>query len=237
MTDPPVNPRRVPQRHSWGESARCFARDVKEARRKRAMTTHALAEQCALSMRVIEDLERGFPVAPQAVAAVVRNLGLPLPSLEADPVYRLGLLVRQRREQARLSRTGLAELSGAAMLTIKRLERARNWPRAETCAALLSVPALQLQPEDVAYFTSEPAPAEETDSEPALSDQTQEAQPAAASTTSTSGQSSRRRSISRRSLGQSNPASNLPPRRRLAFTVRVYDDGTLIFRPGHLRQS
>jgi integrase len=87
MTDPPFNPRRVPQRHSWGESARCFARDVKEALRKRAMTTHALAEQCALSMRVIEDLERGFPVAQQAVAAVVRNLGLPLPNLDADPVY------------------------------------------------------------------------------------------------------------------------------------------------------
>lgn len=211
------------RRSSWGEAARGFAQAVQEARRKRQMSTLALAEQCRISPRAIVKLERGFPADPQAAAAVARNLGLPSPNLEADPVYRLGLLLSQRRKRARLSLSQLASLSGVSIQTIVRVERGQCWPQRRTCAALVSVPALELRPEDVAAFarpapapapldSSPPPPTRKPPSEPAepeeLAEPTAPAAPVALAA----------------------PASRSPTR-RLAFTVRVYTDGSMFFRP------
>lgn len=192
-------------RNSWGEAARRFARTVIEARRKRQMTTRALAEQSGLLHRDILDIERGYPVDAQMRAAVARNLDLPMPDLEADPVYRLGQLLRQRRKQARLRFTQLARLSGLSLMTVMRAERGQCWPQHGTCATLLAVPELKLQEEDFAELMREmPAPAP-SDSLPLPSPEPPVARPAPVPRSST---------------------------RQLAFTVCVYTDGSISFLPG-----
>lgn len=203
------SPGRVPPcvvlRSSWGEAARGFAQDVEAALRKRHMSMLALAEQCGISERAVLHLKRGFPADPQAAAAVARNLGLIPPNLETDPVYRLGLLLSQRRKRARLSIGRLAALSGLGIQTILRVERGQCWPRRGTCAALLAVPALELRPEDFTEFTRLALPAAPSYGLPLELSEHPTPPPAPA------------------------PRS---PSRQLAFTVRVYTDGSTFFKPG-----
>lgn len=146
-----------------------FAAAVTTARTKRKMSRDALAEQTGASRQVVEDLERGYPVAQYVVAAVCRNLDLPEPPLDSDPLVRLALLVRERRGRARFSRPQLGEKVGVTAKTIKSIETASHWPNQETCMRLLAVKALQLQEADVAAFIG-PLAAGEVRREPGSSD-------------------------------------------------------------------
>jgi len=161
MTKTEQEPERITSSPGWRKAALEFAAQVKQARRTRQMTAWALAEQCQLSVAIVEALERGFPVEQGAVSVVCRNLDLPVLRLDGDPVHALALLVRQRREQARLKQNKMAALAGIAAKTLKEIERCSHWPNPETCIALLSVTALQLQPQDIAAFVSDPATASE----------------------------------------------------------------------------
>ena len=154
-------PERIAFSPGWRKAALEFAAQVKQARRTRQMTAWALAEQCQLSVAIVEALERGFPVEQGAVSVVCRNLDLPVPRLDGDPVHALALLVRQRREQARLKQSKMAALAGITAKILKEIERGCHWPNPETCIALLSVTALRLQPQDIAAFVSDPAVARE----------------------------------------------------------------------------
>src|SRR5262249_13389235 len=129
---------------------------VLEARTQRLMSRTALAEQAGVSLQVVADLERGFPIAQEAAVALCRNLDLPAPSLDSDPLIRLARLVRQQRGLARLSRAELAARSGLTTKVIHSLESASLWPTQAICVALLSVKALHLQAVDVAAFLSDP---------------------------------------------------------------------------------
>ncbi len=159
MTKTEQEPERIASSPDWRKAAVEFAAQVKQARRTRQMPAWALAEQCQLSIAIVEALERGFPVEQSAVSVVCRNLDLPVLRLDGDPVHALALLVRQRREQARLKQNKMAALAGIAAKTLKEIERGSHWPNPETCIALLSVTALQLQPQDIAAFVSDPATA------------------------------------------------------------------------------
>lgn len=161
MTKTEQEKERIASSPDWRKAALEFAAQVKQARRTRQMTAWALAEQCQLSVAIVEALERGFPVEQGAVSVVCRNLDLPVLRLDGDPVHALALLVRQRREQARLKQNKMAALAGIAAKTLKEIERGSHWPNPETCIALLSVTALQLQPQDIAAFVSDPATASE----------------------------------------------------------------------------
>ncbi len=161
MTKTEQEPERITSSPDWRKAALEFAAQVKQARRTRQMTAWALAEQCQLSVAIVEALERGFPVEQGAVSVVCRNLDLPVLRLDGDPVHALALLVRQRREQARLKQSKMAALAGIAAKTLKEIERGSHWPNPETCIALLSVTALHLQPQDIAAFVSDPATANE----------------------------------------------------------------------------
>lgn len=205
-------------RSSWGEPARRFAQAVREARRTRQMSTAALAEQCRVSQRDIVSLERAYPADPQAAAAVARNLALPLPDLVGDPVYRVGLLLLQRRKRARLSLSHLARLSGLGIQTLIRIERGQCWPRRRSCAALLAVAALELRPEDFAEFTRPPPTPAFRDGSPPPAPR--DIPPPASE------------------LLAAPPAPTLLAEpKQLAFTVRVYTDGTLLFEPGRSLRS
>lgn len=157
MTKTEQEPEHIASSPDWRKAALEFAAQVKQARRTRQMTAWALAEQCQLSVAIVEALERGFPVEQGAVSVVCRNLDLPVLRLDGDPAHALALLVRQRREQARLKQNKMAALAGIAAKTLKQIERGSHWPKPETCIALLSVTALQLQPQDIAAFVSDPA--------------------------------------------------------------------------------
>lgn len=161
MTKTEQEPERIASSPDWRKAALEFAAQVKQARRTRQMTAWALAEQCQLSVAIVEAMERGFPVEQGAVSVVCRNLDLPVLRLDGDPVHALALLVRQRREQARLKQNKMAALAGIAAKTLKEIERGSHWPNPETCIALLSVTALHLQPQDIAAFVSDPATASE----------------------------------------------------------------------------
>lgn len=131
-----------------------LATAVLEARTQRLMSRVALAEQAGVSRQLVEDLERGFPIAHEAAAALCRNLGLPVPPLDTDPLIQLALLIRQRRGQARLSRAELAGRCGLTAKVIHSLESASLWPTQAICLALLAVKALRLEAADVAAFIS-----------------------------------------------------------------------------------
>lgn len=139
--------------------AQRFATAVLTARTERQMSRVALAEQAGVSLQVVEDLERGYPVPREVASALCRNLDLPEPDLESNPVIRFALLLRQRRGQARMSRAQLAGRVGGTSQVIRALESASQWPSQQVCMGLLAIEALHLQESDVAAFLR-PAPAE-----------------------------------------------------------------------------
>lgn len=141
-----------------------LAAAVMTARTQRQMSRAALAEQAGVALQIVADLERGYPVARKAAGAICRNLDLPEPRLDGSPLIRLALLVRQRRGQARLSRSQLAGKSGLTTQVIRSVEMATLRPSQQICMALLSVQALQLREFDVAEFLT--LPVEETPSGP-----------------------------------------------------------------------
>jgi transcriptional regulator with XRE-family HTH domain len=210
---------------SWRKAAREFADQVKAQRRQRQMTAWALAEQCQLSLRIVEDLEHGFPVEQSALEGVCRNLALPVPPLGGDPVHTLALLIRQRREQARLRQYQLAALAGIAAKTLKELERGSHWPNPETCIGLLSVTALRLAPQDIAVFVPDPAAATERAGDLRAS----------AAARVQAGQEMRTRAqttqIEEFRPGQPESQNSSRPKPRLLFTFRVYGDGSMTFIP------
>lgn len=134
-----------------------FAAAVMAARTNRQMSRVALAEQAGVSLQIIEDLERGYPVSRQVIAAICRNLDLPEPSLDSSPLVRLALQVRKQRGLASLSRAQLAARASLTTDVIRSLEMATLWPSQEICMALLAVKSLALQESDVAAFLRTPS--------------------------------------------------------------------------------
>ena len=137
--------------------AQRFASAVLAARTQRQMSRVALAEQAGVSLQIVEDLERGYPVSREIVAAICRNLDLPEPALDANPVVRLALRVRERRGLARLSRAQLAARAGVTSQVIRSIEAATLWPSQELCMALLSVKSMELHESDLAAFLCAPS--------------------------------------------------------------------------------
>ena len=129
-----------------------FAVTVAAARTQRQMSRQALAEQAGISLKALEDQERGYPVPHEIASAVCRNLDLPEPSLDTSPLVRLALRLRERRGQARLSRAQLARKVGVSTPIIRSLETATMRPSQEVCIGLLGVKALELRESDVAAF-------------------------------------------------------------------------------------
>ena len=115
-----------------------MATAVTAARTQRQMSRQALAEQAGISLKALEDLERGYPVPHQIAAAVCRNLDLPEPSLDPSPLVRFALRLRERRGQARLSRAQLARKVGASTPIIRSLETASRNKLFEVGTGLLS---------------------------------------------------------------------------------------------------
>lgn len=218
---------RVPSSSGWRKAALEFAAQVKQARRSRQMTTWALAEQCQLSVAIVEALELGFPVEQGAVSVVCRNLDLPVPRLDCDPVHALALLTRQRREKARQKQYQLAALAGIAAKTLKEIERGYHLPNPETCIALLSVTALQLQPQDIAAFVSDPGAANEQAQRHRVS--------AEARINACQELLGRVKRPSIREAQTDDRLNEKPkatgPQRRLLFTLRVYRDESMAFVP------
>ena len=142
-----------------------FAVLVTAARTQRQMSRHALAEQSGISLKALEDLERGYPVPQEIASAVCRNLDLPEPSLDTSPLVRLALRLRESRGQARLSRAQLARKVGVSTPIIRALETATMRPSHEVCIRLLGVKALELRESDVAAFLN-PAAEDTADGAP-----------------------------------------------------------------------
>ena len=209
----------------WRQAAHDFADQVKAQRRQRQMTAWALAEQCQLSLRIVEDLEHGYPVEQSALEVVCRNLDLPVPELAGDPVHTLALLVRQRREQARLKQYQLAALAGIAAKTLKETERGYRWPNPETCVGLLSVTALRIEPQDIAAFVPDPTAAigQADDLRASAEARVQACQEVLTRTKATPTEEPR--------ASQPEPLSASRPKPRLLFTFRVYVDGSMTFTP------
>lgn len=215
---------------AWNEKARALAAQVHKARSQRRMTPWALAEQAGLAVSLIQDIEHARPVEQHAVEAVCRALSLAAPKLDGDPVHTFALLVRQRREQARLKQYQLAILSGLASKTIKEVERAARWPQPDTCIALYSVRALHLQLQDIAEFV--------TDLDEA-SDLAQSLRHLAEDRISKNpkliGRTHRPESDKdEKDESESGPTRTpnpTKPRPPLLFTLRVYVDGSMIFTP------
>lgn len=215
---------------AWNEKARAFAVQVRKSRSQLRMTPWALAEQAGLAVSLIQDIEHARPVEQHAVEAVCRTLSLAAPKLDGDPVHTFALLIRQRREQARLKQYQLSILSGLSAKTVKEVERAARWPRPDTCIALFAVRALHLQLQDIAEFVTDLEEAGELaqnlrqlaedriSKNPKLiarthrpeSDQDQKDEPETVSTRTP------------------NPTKPRPP---LLFTLRVYVDGSMTFSP------
>lgn len=221
---------------AWNEKARALAVQVQQTRRQRRMSSWALAEQAGLSAPTVQDIEHARPVEQPAVEAVCRVLSLDAPKLDGDPVHTFALLIRQRREQARLKQYQLAALSGLAAKTIKEVERAARWPRSDTCAALLSVRTLHLKAEDIAPFVTDLDEASElartlrqlaedrVSKNPKLIGRTHRPRP----------ERDEKNGTDEKEMPESegtwtpNPTK---PRPRLLFLLRVYVDGSIIFTP------
>jgi len=223
MTEPGQPASRRTSLSGWRHAAREFAAQVKAQRRLRPMTAWALAEQCQLSLRIVEDLEEGYPVEQRAIEVVCRNLDLPVPQLAGDPVHTLALRVRQRREQARLKQYQLATLAGIAAKTVKELERGYHWPTPETCAGLLSVTALQLEPQDIAEFVPDPVAAAALAADRRAS--------AEARVRASQDMLARAKAVpeARSRSEERKPPRSSRPKPRLLFTFRVYGDGSIAF--------
>ena len=188
------------------------------------MTRLALAEQAGVSRQAVEELERGYPVPSDIAAAICRNLDLPLPALDSNPVIRLALLVRQRRGQARLSRAQVAHKAGLTNQVLRALETASLWPDSRVCMALLSVQALGLQESDVAAFLT--LPDEGTASE--VPPTAQRPRSAAAAPHETAEPSAPpRRSRGRPAGARSAPPPGGPPGNQVVatFLIRFYASG------------
>ncbi len=148
----------APDNNSRPESdSQRFATTVIAARTQRLMSRAALAELSGVSLQVVEDLERGYPVSSEILSAICRNLEIPEPPSDSSPLIRLALLVRERRGRARLSRSKLAERAGVPSSLIRSLEMATLRPSQQLCMALLSVNALRLRESDVAEFLRIPS--------------------------------------------------------------------------------
>lgn len=211
----------------WKQAANAFATEVQQARRSRQMSTGALAEQCEISVSFVHDIERAYPVQQSTVVSVCRNLGLPIPKLAGFPIHTFAMLIRQRREQARLPQYQLAILAGLAAKTLKDVERAARWPKPATCISLLSVVALLLEPHDIAAFVSDPLRAHHMaqslrDSVAARLQASQDLRPRSSTR--------RRRAESPEDASTTNSTreKSKPP---LLFTFRVYRDGSMTFVP------
>jgi len=225
MTETKQTASRSTSLSGWRKAAHDFADQVKAQRRQRQMTAGALAEQCQLPLRIVEDLEHGYPVERSALEVVCRNLDLSVPPLAGDPVHTLALLVHQRREQARLKQYQLAALAGIAAKTLKETERGARWPTPETCVGLLSVTALRLEPHDIAAFVSDPTAAfgQADDLRASAEARVQACQELLSRTQATQTEESR--------SPQPEPQSASRPKPRLLFTFRVYGDGSMTFTP------
>lgn len=235
----------------WQQRARTFGDQVQQARTERNLTLWQLAEQCQLSPRTLKDIERGRPVEPRAIESVGRTLCLAAPKLEGDPVHTFALLIRRRREQARLKMYQLAALSGLSLKVLKEVEQAIYAPTPETCIALLSVTALHLKTDDIAPFVADLYTASD------LAEQirriTQEririAPKLIGRTLRPDSYEDERNEdelneddlnafdLSEGDLAADAPAPAAPetgltkPKPRLLFTLRVYVDGSLLFTP------
>ncbi len=74
-----------------------------------------------------------------------------------DPL-KLGALLKERRKAARLSRKTLAQRTGFSESTVKNLENGRHQPTQHTLSLLLSVPELNLRPDDLFSVAVAPPP-------------------------------------------------------------------------------
>lgn len=74
-----------------------------------------------------------------------------------DPL-KLGALLKERRMAARLSRKILAQRTGFSESTVKNLENGRHKPTQHTLSRLLSVPELNLRPDDLFSAVLAPPP-------------------------------------------------------------------------------
>ena len=215
---------------AWNEKARAFAVQLQKARTQRHMTPWELAEQCRLSVSLIQDMERARPVEQHAIDTVCAALSLPIPTLQGDPVHTFALLVRQRRDQARLKQYQLAILSGLSSRALKDVERATRWPRPETCVALLSVRALHLKPEDIAPFVTDLD--EVSELAQSLRQLTEDR---ISKNPKLIGRTHRRESDKDEKdepeSGPSRAPNPTKPRPPVLFTLRVYVDGSILFTP------
>ena len=215
---------------AWNEKARALAVHIRKARTQRQMTPWTLAEQCRLSVSTVQDIEHARPVDQAAIETICHVLGLDAPKLDGDPVHTFALLIRQRREQARLKQYQLATLSGLASKTIKEVERAARWPRAETCIALFSVRALHLKEEDLTAFVTDLDEASElAKSLRQLAEERLSKNPKLLGRTHRPERDHDEKEEPER-VGP-RPPDPTKPRPPLLFTVRVYGDGSILFNP------
>ena len=201
-----------------------MATAVTAARTQRLMSRQALAEQAGISLKALEDLERGYPVPHQIAAAVCRNLDLPEPSLDTSPLVRFALRLRERRGQARLSRAQLARKVGASTPIIRSLETATMRPSQEICIGLLGVKALELQEADVAAFLRTTVPRADGEATPQfLAEDSAIPRPSPPKAGPTDRPSSRPPEARRSSSGPLEPVAGSPV--VASFRVRVYANG------------
>ncbi len=201
-----------------------MATAVTAARTQRQMSRQALAEQAGISLKALEDLERGYPVPHQIAAAVCRNLDLPEPSLDTSPLVRFALRLRERRGQARLSRAQLARKVGVNTPIIRSLETATMRPSQEVCIGLLGVKALELQEADVAAFLLPTVPGADGEATPQFSaEDSTIPRPSPPKSGPTDRPSSRPPEARRSSSDPLEPVAGSPV--VASFRVRVYANG------------
>ena len=134
-----------------------FANAVRAACMQRTWNRPALAAQAHVPLTVVHAIYRRAPVLPTVLSAVCRCLDLPLPPfIDLAPLRKLGLLLRDRRESAGLSRKSLGRLAKLSDATVKFVETGLHAPSRATCLRLLSVAALDLQWSDLALFAGPP---------------------------------------------------------------------------------
>lgn len=134
-----------------------FARTVRESCQRRNWNRPALAAQAHVPLTAIHAIYRRAPVRPEVVSAVCRSLDLTLPPFcDLTPLLKVGRLLRDRRENAGLSRKALGGLAKLSDSTVKFVETGLLVPSRATCLRLLSVSALALSWSDLAPFAGSP---------------------------------------------------------------------------------